>query len=143
MNEKYYRILDLNSNASDEEIKKSYRKLALKYHPDKNMNNSDANEKFKEISEAYQILTNKQQPQHNQMNQGFRNPNDLFAHIFGNHGYHNPMFNNVVLVPNINIRNNSVIRTSSIKIVNNQKIETITQTINGVKHQSIKITKLY
>jgi DnaJ-class molecular chaperone len=53
----YYSILEVTKTASDAEIKKSYRKLALKYHPDKNGGDSSAEEKFKQISEAYQILS--------------------------------------------------------------------------------------
>ena len=52
----YYKILEVSENASQDEIKKSYRKLALKYHPDKNQGNKDAEERFKEISEAYEVL---------------------------------------------------------------------------------------
>ncbi len=52
----YYKILGVKKNASVEEIKKSYRKLAVKYHPDKNPNNKEAEEKFKEITEANEIL---------------------------------------------------------------------------------------
>tara|TARA_R110001592_G_scaffold350329_2_gene646383 strand:+ start:5817 stop:6758 length:942 start_codon:yes stop_codon:yes gene_type:complete len=58
----YYNILGLNGNASDEEVKKAYRKLSKKYHPDLNPNNKDAETKFKNISEAYAILTGKQKP---------------------------------------------------------------------------------
>lgn len=54
----YYKILGIERNASQEEIKKQYRKLALKYHPDKNPGDKAAEEKFKEISEAYQVLSN-------------------------------------------------------------------------------------
>ncbi len=54
----YYKVLGVNKNATQEEIKKAYRKLALKYHPDKNKNNKKAEEKFKEITEAYEILGN-------------------------------------------------------------------------------------
>jgi DnaJ-class molecular chaperone len=58
-NKDYYNILNIDKNASDEDIKKAYKKLALQYHPDKNQGNEDACEKFKEIGEAYGILSNK------------------------------------------------------------------------------------
>lgn len=58
MNKKdYYRILGVDKNASPEEIKKSYRKKALKYHPDRNPGDKEAEEKFKEVAEAYDILS--------------------------------------------------------------------------------------
>lgn len=54
----YYEILGISPNASSQEIKKAYRRLAVKYHPDKNRDNSkQAEEKFKEVSEAYKILS--------------------------------------------------------------------------------------
>ncbi len=53
----YYKILGVSRNASAEEIKKAYRKLALKYHPDRNPNNKEAEERFKEINEAYAVLS--------------------------------------------------------------------------------------
>ena len=56
MTKNYYEILEVSRNASQEEIKKSYKKLALKYHPDKNKDNEEATNKFKEIAEAYDTL---------------------------------------------------------------------------------------
>ena len=53
----YYKILGVDKKASVDEIKKAYRKLALKYHPDKNPNNKAAEEKFKEINEANEVLS--------------------------------------------------------------------------------------
>lgn len=52
----YYKILGVNKSASQDEIKKAYRKLAVKYHPDKNPDDKKAEEKFKNISEAYEVL---------------------------------------------------------------------------------------
>lgn len=58
MGKDYYKILGISRNATDEDIKKAYRKLALKYHPDKNKA-KDAEEKFKEVAEAYEVLSDK------------------------------------------------------------------------------------
>lgn len=57
MAEDYYSLLGVNKSASQADIKKAYRKLAVKYHPDKNPDNKEAEEKFKQISEAYQVLS--------------------------------------------------------------------------------------
>lgn len=59
----YYEVLGLDKNASEEEIKKAYRKLAMKYHPDRNPGNKEAEEKFKEAAEAYDVLHDSQKRQ--------------------------------------------------------------------------------
>mgnify|MGYP001208825819 CR=1 FL=1 len=142
--DKYYKILDLKPGSSNEEIKKAYKKLAVKYHPDKQNNASDekkaeAEEKFKEIADAYDILIN---PEKLNNNKTFKktniDPNELFNHFFNiNINNHNNPFSDGL---NININginisptsNNSVMRSSCISIVNGKKIQKITETINGV-----------
>lgn len=57
--EKYYKILGVNANSSKKEIKEAYRNLAKLYHPDRNIGDSAAEEKFREINEAYSHLKNK------------------------------------------------------------------------------------
>ncbi|CAG7685634.1 unnamed protein product [Allacma fusca] len=61
--ETHYRTLGLEKTATPEEIKKSYRRLALQFHPDKNLGNPDAGEKFKEINQAHRILADEKKKQ--------------------------------------------------------------------------------
>ena len=91
----YYTSLEIEKNANDEEIKKAYRKLSKKYHPDLNQSNPKAEEKFKEIAEAYEVLSDKEKKQnydmygspegrgHNPFNGGPINMEDLFDNFFG------------------------------------------------------------
>lgn len=59
----YYEVLGVSKNASEDEIKKAYRKIAIKYHPDRNPDNKEAEEKFKEAAEAYDVLHDPQKRQ--------------------------------------------------------------------------------
>jgi curved DNA-binding protein len=67
----YYAVLGIKQDARDIEIKKAYRKLALRYHPDKNRNDDDAEDKFKQISDAYAVLSDEAK----------RRQYDLFGHV--------------------------------------------------------------
>ena len=70
----YYEVLGVDKNASEDDIKKAYRKIAIKYHPDRNTGNKEAEEKFKEAAEAYDVLHDpKKRQQYDQF--GFDGPN--------------------------------------------------------------------
>tara|TARA_B100001741_G_C16512886_1_gene580664 strand:- start:30 stop:1124 length:1095 start_codon:yes stop_codon:yes gene_type:complete len=75
----YYEVLGISKNANDKDIKQAYRKLAIKYHPDRNPDNKEAEEKFKEAAEAYEVLSN----------QDKRSRYDQFGHqgMAGNRGF--------------------------------------------------------
>jgi molecular chaperone DnaJ len=93
----YYEILSVDRTASGEEIKRSYRKLAVKYHPDKNPDDPQAEEKFKELGEAYDVLADDEKRAaydrygHAAFAQGggrggFHDPFDIFREVFGSGG---------------------------------------------------------
>lgn len=73
----YYEVLGVSKNATADEIKKAYRKLAIKYHPDKNPDDKAAEEKFKEAAEAYEVLSNDEK----------RQKYDQFGHSMGSQGF--------------------------------------------------------
>lgn len=98
----YYEVLGVSKTASADEIKKAYRKLAVKFHPDKNPGNKEAEEKFKECAEAYEVLSNQEKRQrydqfgheglrgagvhdysHMNVDDIFSNFGDIFGDIFG------------------------------------------------------------
>src|SRR5258707_7942951 len=84
----YYEVLTVERTATEEEIKKAYRKLAIKYHPDKNPGDKTAEEQFKELGEAYEVLCDSQK----------RALYDQYGHSafdrrsggFGRGGFHDP-----------------------------------------------------
>jgi len=99
MKRDYYEVLGVSRNADARELKSAYRKLAQSYHPDRNPDNAEAEDKFKEVSEAYEVLANEEKrARYDQFGhaglggagggdpfrgQGFGSINDIFGDIFG------------------------------------------------------------
>ncbi|OEJ14560.1 molecular chaperone DnaJ [Brachyspira hampsonii] len=82
----YYEVLGVAKTATNDEIKKAYRKLAMQYHPDRNPGNKEAEDKFKEATEAYEILSDeKKRAQYDQF--GFQGVHSDFADAYGRGGF--------------------------------------------------------
>jgi len=102
----YYEVLGVERNASEEEVKRAYRKLAVKFHPDKNPDDSQAEEKFKELGEAYDVLMDPQKRAaydrfgHSAFAPGgggfgggtFHDPFEIFREVFGGAGFGGGIF---------------------------------------------------
>src|SRR5256712_5227528 len=94
----YYEVLGVGRSTSEEEIKRAYRKLAVKFHPDKNPDDPHAEEKFKELGEAYDVLMDADKraaydrfghaafEQGGSFRGGFHDPFDIFREVFGGGG---------------------------------------------------------
>ena len=94
----YYEVLGVGRSTSEEEIKRAYRKLAVKFHPDKNPDDPHAEEKFKELGEAYDVLMDADKraaydrfghaafEQGGGFRGGFHDPFDIFREVFGGGG---------------------------------------------------------
>jgi DnaJ family protein A protein 2 len=142
MTYKLYDILEVSRNASQEDIKKSYKKLAFQFHPDKNKDNKDAEIKFKEISNAYSILSNpetKERYDHlgdenfnndsgGNNQQEAANMDEIFQHLFGSRrggfnpfgdfGQNNNRCNNIIKHYNITLEDiyNGISKTVKITL---------------------------
>ena len=139
----YYDILEVKRDASINDIKKSYRKLALKYHPDKNPGDTIAENKFKEINNAFEIIGNEEKRNKYNMeldgigphiSTNIRNPMDIFKQF-------NQMHNNFNININFNNSNNAVSQTTrqSTRIQGNIKItEIITEKVDANGNKSVQ-----
>ena len=104
----YYEILGIAKTATKDEIKKAYRKIAMQFHPDRNPDNKEAEEKFKEATEAYEVLGDEEKRarydrygfsgmREGQDFHGYSNVNDIFSHfsdIFGGSSIFDDFFGN-------------------------------------------------
>lgn len=148
---KYFNILEVTPSATPEEIKKAYKKQALKWHPDKNKSSEESQTRFKEITEAYEVLSQKQNNTKNDTS--FANSNDLVARFFQNMNNFQtraPMQRATAMPIHINIsRNgeqqyNSDVSTTQIQTIfeGDNKIEIVTESKNGITTKKRIVTNL-
>jgi molecular chaperone DnaJ len=112
----YYTVLNVDRNASKEELKKAYRKLAMQYHPDRNLGDKESEEKFKEAAEAYEVLNNDDKRArydrfgHDGLrsegfgSSGFSNINDIFSHFSDIFGGGSSIFDDFLTTKKIKIK---------------------------------------
>ena len=146
MTYKFYDILEIGRNASQDDIKKAYKKLAIQYHPDKNKGNAEAEKKFQEISNAYSVLSNEDSRNRYDMtgDENYNNDSgngghqhqapdmdELFQHLFGSRrggtnpfndfGFNDnnhPQCNNIIKQYNITLEDiyNGIVKTIKINV---------------------------
>lgn len=78
----YYKTLGINREANEQEVKKTYRRLVLVYHPDRNPGDGEAEEKFKEITEAYEVLSNREKRAQYDLYNAVRYAEDMNGFVF-------------------------------------------------------------
>ena len=132
MSYKLYEILGVNINATEQEIKKVYKKLAVKYHPDKNLENKEEQNKFIEIVNAYNILSDKNKRKNYDLlgteDINMNNPFEYFNNNFENQVKNLQKF--MSSMPNINSLNNTTVFTAKVEIPNITEIFNDTNVTN-------------
>lgn len=135
MEKNYYKILGVDKNVNDSDLKKAYRKLSIQFHPDKNPGNKEAEEKFKEIAEAYSVLSDKDKrqkydfEQEMKTNGGGFNPFESFRHsgfgdFFSGFGRHRqqPIEQGNDVYVNVNVSLQDIYNNKNIEVSYNKNI---------------------